>query len=166
MTRGPAGGAAPGTAVPELDTCGEDCATVTAAHPDARWLRNARYARWLAWASLGWMAAEGAVGLMAGFAAGSIALVGWALGSGIEALASVIVIWRFTGAADVVRNRRAAGAKGGRGQLLAAGPLRRDRGHPRPGRASPSQSHIAGHRPDRIEPGDHARTGPSQAPPR
>jgi len=43
------------------------------------------------------MAAEGIVGLLAGFAAGSIALVGWALGSGIEALASVIVIWRFTG---------------------------------------------------------------------
>ena len=43
------------------------------------------------------MAAEGILGLIAGFAAGSIALVGWALGSGIEALASVIVIWRFTG---------------------------------------------------------------------
>jgi divalent metal cation (Fe/Co/Zn/Cd) transporter len=51
----------------------------------------------LAWASLAWMAAEGAVGLIAGVAAGSIALVGWALGSGIEALASVIVVWRFTG---------------------------------------------------------------------
>jgi divalent metal cation (Fe/Co/Zn/Cd) transporter len=43
------------------------------------------------------MAAEGVIGLIAGFAAGSIALVGWALGSGIEALASVIVVWRFTG---------------------------------------------------------------------
>jgi divalent metal cation (Fe/Co/Zn/Cd) transporter len=43
------------------------------------------------------MTAEGATGLVAGFAAGSIALVGWALGSVIEALASVIVIWRFTG---------------------------------------------------------------------
>jgi divalent metal cation (Fe/Co/Zn/Cd) transporter len=43
------------------------------------------------------MAAEAAVGLIAGVAAGSIALVGWALGSGIEALASVIVVWRFTG---------------------------------------------------------------------
>jgi hypothetical protein len=43
------------------------------------------------------MAAEGVVGLIAGVAAGSIALVGWALGSGIEALASVIVVWRFTG---------------------------------------------------------------------
>jgi hypothetical protein len=43
------------------------------------------------------MAAEGVIGLIAGFAAGSIALVGWALGSGIEALASVIVVWRFAG---------------------------------------------------------------------
>jgi divalent metal cation (Fe/Co/Zn/Cd) transporter len=43
------------------------------------------------------MTAEGLVGLIAGFAAGSIALVGWALGSAIEGLASVIVIWRFTG---------------------------------------------------------------------
>jgi divalent metal cation (Fe/Co/Zn/Cd) transporter len=43
------------------------------------------------------MAAEGIVGLVAGIAAGSIALVGWALGSGIEGLASVIVVWRFTG---------------------------------------------------------------------
>jgi hypothetical protein len=69
----------------------------TAANPDERWLRNARYVRWLAWASLAWMGAEGVVGLVAGLAAGSIALVGWALGSGIEGLASVIVVWRFTG---------------------------------------------------------------------
>ena len=68
-----------------------------AAIPDQRWLQSARYARWLAWASLAWMAAEGALGLIAGVAAGSIALVGWALGSAIEALASVIVVWRFTG---------------------------------------------------------------------
>jgi divalent metal cation (Fe/Co/Zn/Cd) transporter len=43
------------------------------------------------------MGAEGLLGLIAGFTAGSIALVGWALGSGIEALASMIVVWRFTG---------------------------------------------------------------------
>ena len=65
---------------------------------DAGWLRAAKLARWLAWASLGWMTIEGAVGLVAGFSAGSIALVGWALSSGVEGLASVIVIWRFTGA--------------------------------------------------------------------
>jgi divalent metal cation (Fe/Co/Zn/Cd) transporter len=80
-----------------VDSCCEDCTPATAANPDERWLLNARYARWLAWASLAWMAAEGVIGLVAGLTAGSIALVGWALGSGIEGLASVIVIWRFTG---------------------------------------------------------------------
>jgi divalent metal cation (Fe/Co/Zn/Cd) transporter len=64
---------------------------------DAGWLRAARQARLLAWASLAWMCAEGAVGLWQGLASGSIALTGWALGSAVEGLASVIVIWRFTG---------------------------------------------------------------------
>ena len=62
---------------------------------DAGWLRAA-LARALAWASLAWMGAEGAVGLWQGFASGSVALTGWALGSAVEGLASVIVIWRFT----------------------------------------------------------------------
>ena len=43
------------------------------------------------------MCAEGAVGLWQGVASGSIALTGWALGSAVEGLASVIVVWRFTG---------------------------------------------------------------------
>jgi hypothetical protein len=43
------------------------------------------------------MSIEGAVGLLAGFQASSIALVGWALSSVVEGLASIIVIWRFTG---------------------------------------------------------------------
>jgi divalent metal cation (Fe/Co/Zn/Cd) transporter len=51
----------------------------------------------LSWFSLAWMTAEGVLGLIAGSDAGSIALIGWALGSVIEGLAAVIVIWRFTG---------------------------------------------------------------------
>jgi len=43
------------------------------------------------------MSIEGAVGMIAGVTAGSIALMGWALSSGVEGLASIIVIWRFTG---------------------------------------------------------------------
>jgi divalent metal cation (Fe/Co/Zn/Cd) transporter len=97
MTQGPAGTSDPGAAVPGPDACCESAIVTTPASPDERWLRSARYARWLAWASLAWMGAEGILGLIAGFAAGSIALVGWALGSAIEALASVIVVWRFTG---------------------------------------------------------------------
>jgi len=64
---------------------------------DAGWVRAARWARRLAWASLAWMTVEGAVGLAAGLAAGSAALAGWALSSVVEGLASVIVIWRFSG---------------------------------------------------------------------
>jgi divalent metal cation (Fe/Co/Zn/Cd) transporter len=97
MTHGPAGTSDPGAAVPGPDACCDNARVTPAVIPDERWLRSARYARWLAWASLVWMAAEGVLGLIAGFAAGSIALVGWALGSAIEALASVIVVWRFTG---------------------------------------------------------------------
>ena len=97
MTHGPAGTSGPGASVPGPDACCENATVTTAAIPDERWLRSARYARRLAWASLAWMAAEGVLGLIAGVVAGSIALVGWALGSAIEALASVIVVWRFTG---------------------------------------------------------------------
>jgi divalent metal cation (Fe/Co/Zn/Cd) transporter len=61
------------------------------------WLRAAWWARSLSWVSRVWMSVEGAVGLAAGVAAGSVALIGWALSSGVEGLASVIVIWRFTG---------------------------------------------------------------------
>jgi divalent metal cation (Fe/Co/Zn/Cd) transporter len=43
------------------------------------------------------MSTEGVLGLVAGVGAGSVSLLGWALGSVIEGLASVMVIWRFTG---------------------------------------------------------------------
>ncbi len=43
------------------------------------------------------MTAEGGLGLYAGLSAHSVSLVGWALGSVIEGLASAIVIWGFTG---------------------------------------------------------------------
>jgi divalent metal cation (Fe/Co/Zn/Cd) transporter len=71
--------------------------TQVGAAPAAAWTRDARRARLLAWASLAWMTIEGAVGILAGAAAGSIALVGFGLDSAIEGFASLIVIWRFTG---------------------------------------------------------------------
>jgi divalent metal cation (Fe/Co/Zn/Cd) transporter len=54
-------------------------------------------AKALSWISLAYMLVEGGVGIAAALAAGSVALLGFGLDSGIEALASVIVIWRFTG---------------------------------------------------------------------
>ncbi|MEW6583963.1 MAG: cation transporter [Actinomycetota bacterium] len=61
------------------------------------WLRLARLARGLSWLSLAWMGAEGAIAILAGVLAGSIALIGFGIDSAIEGVASVVVIWRFTG---------------------------------------------------------------------
>jgi divalent metal cation (Fe/Co/Zn/Cd) transporter len=58
----------------------------------------ARRVRALSWLSLVWMTIEGGVAIAAGAVAGSVALIGFGIDSAIEALASVIVIWRFTGA--------------------------------------------------------------------
>ncbi len=63
----------------------------------AEWLRLARLARLLSWLTLAWMGIEGGVAITAAVIAGSVALLGFGLDSGIEAIASVIVIWRFTG---------------------------------------------------------------------
>jgi divalent metal cation (Fe/Co/Zn/Cd) transporter len=65
--------------------------------PSADWLRLARLARTLSWVTLAWMGVEGGVAIGAALAAGSTALLGFGLDSGIEALASIIVIWRLTG---------------------------------------------------------------------
>jgi len=64
---------------------------------DAGWLRAARHARLLAWASLVWMLVEGLGGIVAGIQANSISVLTWAASSAVEGLASAIVIWRFTG---------------------------------------------------------------------
>ncbi len=63
----------------------------------AEWLRLARLARTLSWVTLGWLGIEAGVAIGAAVTAGSVALLGFGLDSGIEALASIIVIWRFTG---------------------------------------------------------------------
>lgn len=63
--------------------------------------RLIRRAKLLSWLSLGWMTIEGAVAISAAIIAGSVALLGFGIDSGIEALASVIIIWRFTGTRQV-----------------------------------------------------------------
>jgi len=63
----------------------------------ADWLRLARLARILSWVTLAWMGVEGGVAVGAALVSGSVALLGFGLDSGIEAIASVIVIWRLTG---------------------------------------------------------------------
>lgn len=71
-------------------------ATVPA--PSQQWLAAARRARQLSWISLVWMSLEGGLAITAGILAGSIALIGFGIDSAIEGVASVVIIWRFTGA--------------------------------------------------------------------
>jgi divalent metal cation (Fe/Co/Zn/Cd) transporter len=59
--------------------------------------RLAARVRLLSWLSLGYMALEGAIAILAGILAGSIALIGFGLDSAIEGFASGIIVWRFTG---------------------------------------------------------------------
>jgi divalent metal cation (Fe/Co/Zn/Cd) transporter len=61
------------------------------------WHHGARRARRLAWTSLAWLGFEGVGTALAGILAGSVALVANGLDSGIEAMASVIIVWRFSG---------------------------------------------------------------------
>jgi len=56
-----------------------------------------RRARLLSWVGLIWIGAEGAVAVAAGLAAGSVALIGFGADSVIEGLASLVIVWRFTG---------------------------------------------------------------------
>ena len=63
----------------------------------ARYAELARRVKLLSWLSLAWMSVEGAVAVAAGIAASSIALIGFGLDSAVEGLASIIIVWRFTG---------------------------------------------------------------------
>jgi divalent metal cation (Fe/Co/Zn/Cd) transporter len=64
---------------------------------DEAWVQTARRARALSWASLAWMTIEGVIGLIAGLDAHALSVIVWAASSFVEGLASIIVIWRFTG---------------------------------------------------------------------
>jgi divalent metal cation (Fe/Co/Zn/Cd) transporter len=63
----------------------------------AEWLRAARLTRRLSWLSLLWLGVEGAGAIVAGIMAGSVALIAFGLDSAVEGVASVVVIWRFSG---------------------------------------------------------------------
>ena len=64
--------------------------------PDERGILIARV-KLISWLSLVWMTAEGVIGTTAGIMANSIALIGYGVDSTITGVASVIIIWRFSG---------------------------------------------------------------------
>jgi divalent metal cation (Fe/Co/Zn/Cd) transporter len=66
-------------------------------HGSPAWHRAARRARRLSWLSLLYMGLEGAIAVAAAIVAGSVALLGFGIDSAIEALAAIIIVWRFSG---------------------------------------------------------------------
>jgi len=54
-------------------------------------------------ATLGYNSLEGVVAIVAGLAAGSVALLGFGIDSGIELSASVVALWRLSADADAAR---------------------------------------------------------------
>jgi divalent metal cation (Fe/Co/Zn/Cd) transporter len=67
------------------------------APPSAARARLEGQARLLAWGGIAWHFVEFLIALIAGIAAGSIALIGFGADSLIEALAGFVVLWLFTG---------------------------------------------------------------------
>jgi divalent metal cation (Fe/Co/Zn/Cd) transporter len=65
------------------------------------WPSAVRRAKALSWLSLVWMGLEGGIAITAGVLAGSVALIGFGLDSAIEGIASVVIIWRFTGGREL-----------------------------------------------------------------
>jgi divalent metal cation (Fe/Co/Zn/Cd) transporter len=62
--------------------------------------RLARRAERLAWFTIAWNTIEGIVAVGAGLSAGSVALVGFGLDSGVEVFAGAVVVWQLHGLAE------------------------------------------------------------------
>ena len=73
-------------------------ADVRASLATTRHARLVARARHMSMLTLGWLLIDGAVGMTAGLTANSVALIGWGLDCAIEAVAALVIIWRFTGA--------------------------------------------------------------------
>ncbi|WP_194920805.1 hypothetical protein [Catenulispora rubra] len=90
--------------------CTDACCAATVVRNEA-WHAAARKAKLLSWLSLAYMAAEGAVAITAAVLASSVALLGFGLDSVIEGLASVIVVWRFSGSRTLSETAEARAQK-------------------------------------------------------
>jgi divalent metal cation (Fe/Co/Zn/Cd) transporter len=56
-----------------------------------------RRVKLISWIGLSWLLVDGVIGMTAGLTANSVVLVGWGLDCAIEAVGSLVIIWRFSG---------------------------------------------------------------------
>jgi divalent metal cation (Fe/Co/Zn/Cd) transporter len=71
-----------------------DVSTALGAAEHAQLVRRVKR---LSWLTLVWLAIDGAIGMTAGIAANSVALIGWGLDCAIQSAACLVILWRFTG---------------------------------------------------------------------
>jgi len=76
------------------------------------------------------MTIEGVVGLIAGLDASALSVIVWAASSFVEGLASIIVIWRFTGRRTLSEHSEHAAQRLVAGSFSAARPVLYLRGDP------------------------------------
>lgn len=74
----------------------------------------------LEYLTIGWNLLEGLVGIIAGALAGSIALVGFGLDSGIEVFSGAVLLWRLKSEESENAERRAVRLVGGSFLMLSA----------------------------------------------
>lgn len=109
------------------------------------------------------MAVEGGVAILAGLLAGSIALIGFGIASVIEGLASVIMIWRFTGARTLSEAAESRAQKLVAIQFFRARAMRRLRVGEDANRRRAAGRELARHRAQRRQRGGHALPRDRQA---
>ena len=128
----------------------------------AAWHAAARRARMLSWLSLAWMGTEGVIGVATGVIAGSIALTGFGINSFVEGFASVVIVWRFTGArllSDTAEARHTGSSRSSSSSSLRTSPTRPSRSSGR----RPSGRELARDRPRQHERDRNAAARPRQA---
>ena len=76
----------------EREACGGAFAADPGPRADGALLRRAER---LEWFTVGWNVAEGAIGIAAALLAGSSALLGFGVDSGVESLSGVVLLWRL-----------------------------------------------------------------------
>lgn len=81
--------------------------TILPPHSDEERLRLGRRARMLAGFSVAYNVIEAIIAISAGLAAGSIALVGFGLDSGVEVSSGLIILWQFSHRIPESRERQA-----------------------------------------------------------
>ena len=120
----------------------------------------------LEWASLGYMAVEGIVAMVAGIAAGSVPRIGFGLDSAMEGFASVVMVWRFTGWRTLSHHAEERAQKPSAMQFFLLAPyVAVGCGSGRSSTAHHPDESLVGIAASRLEPrpGALARDGPSSA---